>query len=112
MFGHSYEICGEMGFGWCRRLMLMHQILASDAGGENALLEIARRLGKRYRYSAAAAVEARGRIEQVLRLLSARLLQQRTKGSRYFVGSVLSARQSVFWDVSERTPTGSFCWKG
>jgi glutathione S-transferase len=96
MFGYSHEICGEMGFGWCRRLTLMDGILSRDSGVENAGLEIVRRMGARYGYDATAAAAARGRIEQVLVLLGRRLRQQRARGRPYFVGSALTALD-IYW---------------
>ncbi len=53
MFGLANEICGEGGFGWRRRMMMLEATLAGGAGqGIPALL------GRKYGYSAAAAREA------------------------------------------------------
>ncbi len=50
MFGLANEICGEGGFSWRRRMMMLEATLAGGAGqGIPALL------GRKYGYSAAAA---------------------------------------------------------
>ncbi len=50
MFGLAREVCGELGFGWCRRLMMLHALLAPGADVPEAAREVGRRLGARYGY--------------------------------------------------------------
>ncbi len=88
MFGLAHEICGELGFGWQRRLML----LSAFDGGNDAT----RTLARRYGFSEAAAAAAPGRTAQSLLLLSKQLRAQRADGSRYFVGDGLTALD-LYW---------------
>jgi glutathione S-transferase len=98
MFGLSHEICGEDGFGWNRRLMMISQVLEVPAQAESPLGEIMRRLGARYGYSRSAAAAAPERCAEILRLLASRLRRQRESGRRFFVGESLSALD-VYWAV-------------
>ncbi len=94
MFGLSHEICGEHGFGWSRRLMLIDGLLAPEAG------EIGRRagevLGARYGYSKEAAAAAPARVAAILKLLSTQLAGQKKKGHDFLVGPALSAAD-IYW---------------
>ena len=71
-FGLAHEICGEMGLGWCRRLMAIDAGLAANPDNP-----ISKMLGDKYGYGPAAAAAAPGRVVDVLRLLSKRLTEQR-----------------------------------
>jgi glutathione S-transferase len=53
-------------------------------------------LGNKYGYSPAAAEAAPARMAEILRLLGARLEQQRAKGSKFFIGNQLSALD-IYW---------------
>jgi glutathione S-transferase len=88
VFGVAHEICGEAGLGWSRRLQLVHAGL-QDAGGFSR--PVAKYLGKKYGYSAAAGAAAGARVAQLLHMMAAHLQAQRAAGSRYFVGESLSA---------------------
>ena len=91
MFGLLNEVCGDQGFGWQRRLMLLHPALQSGGGeGVPALL------GKKYGYSVEAGQAAPERCVEILRTLSNQLLEQRERGSRFFVGNALSALD-LYW---------------
>jgi hypothetical protein len=83
LFGLSNEICGELGFGWCRRLLMIHTLLASE---DEATRESGRRLGQKYGYDPSAALAAPQRLAEILRLLHAQLERQRAHGSRFFIG--------------------------
>ncbi len=91
MFGLANEICGEGGFAWQRRLMLLHPALASgnDAG-------VTGLLGGKYGWTAEAGAAAPARCAEILRTLSAQILEQQQRGSRFFVGDRLSALD-VYW---------------
>ncbi len=90
MFGLCHEIAGDLGFGWQRRLMLLHPALEAGAGGVPALL------AGRYGYSPDAGKAAPGRSAEILRTLSAQLQAQRQRGSRFFVGDALTAAD-LYW---------------
>lgn len=95
MFGLSHELCGELGLAWCRRLMMIQQILARVPEGSPGHA-IAMTLASRYGYDAKSAEAAPQRIAQILSLLSAQLNEQRARGSAYLVGDRLSALD-VHW---------------
>ena len=90
MFGLAQEICGEQGFGWQRRLML----LAALGSGN----DVTRTLAGRYGWSGPAAAAAPGRSAEILLLLSKQLRAQRASGSPYFVGERLSALD-LYWSA-------------
>ncbi|HEY2526322.1 MAG TPA: hypothetical protein VGI29_14760 [Candidatus Binataceae bacterium] len=93
MFGYANEICGENGFGWSKRLMIIHQGLANpDEAGRRLFTYLA----EKYGYDRAAAAAAPARLVGILHALTARLEQQRARGSRFFVGDALSALD-IYW---------------
>ena len=93
MFGYANEICGENGFGWSKRLMIVQQGLANpDEAGRRLFTYLA----EKYGYDRAAAEAAPARLVEILQALAARLEQQRARGSRFFVGDALSALD-IYW---------------
>ncbi len=86
MFGLGRELCGELGFGWCRRLMLVDATLAVAPD-----LPMVRTLADRYGHTPELAAAAEGRCAEILALFSAQLASQRERGSRFLIGDVLSA---------------------
>jgi glutathione S-transferase len=88
MFGLANEICGQQGFGWHRRQMLLEHF-----GAES---DLTRALAARYPSDAAAAATAPARSAEVLALLSAELRAQKARGVPYFVGDSLSVLD-VYW---------------
>jgi glutathione S-transferase len=95
MFGYCNELCGENGFGWSRRIMVLHPTLVNPQSDE-AARDFASYLGGKYGYDQSTAEAAPTRIAQILRLLGTRLEQQRMKGSRFFIGTQLSALD-IYW---------------
>jgi len=98
MLGLCHEICGEDGFGWNRRLMLLDQVLSIPELADSPALQPARRLADRYGYGPAAAAAASGRVGDILRVLSERLHAQRGRGSGFFIGDSLTALD-IYWAV-------------
>ena len=96
MFGLSHELCGEDGFGWNRRLMMVHQALSAPASSESPVGVAMRRLGARYGYSPSAATAAPQRCAEILQLLASQLHRQRERDRHFFVGASLSALD-VYW---------------
>jgi hypothetical protein len=95
MFGYCNELCGQHGFGWAKRLMLVHPTLTNpnvDKGSRAFSIYI----GDKYGYNATEAEAAPRRCAQILQLLSNRLEQQRAKGSKFFIGNQLSALD-IYW---------------
>ena len=95
MFGYCNELCGEHGFGWSKRLMLIHPTLTNPNANEQSRA-FSTYMGNKYGYNAAGAEAAPARIAEILRLLSNRLEQQRAKGSKFFIGNQLSALD-IYW---------------
>ena len=91
MFWLLHEVAGDRGFGWQRRLMLVHPALQSGGGqGLPALL------GEKYGYSKEAGEAAPEGCIEILRTLSDQLAEQRERGSRFFIGDALSALD-LYW---------------
>ena len=91
VFGLGRELCGELGLGWCRRLMLVHQLMQAAPD-----LPVTRYLASRYGYDATAAEAAPQRVIAILQALRARLAAQRAHGRYYLVGDALSALD-IWW---------------
>lgn len=87
--GLSHEICGEMGFGWCRRLQGVHEGIS---GGSEGFPEgVAQYLGAKYGYRAEEAETYKARSVALLEMLGRRLQTQREAGSQFYLGSSLTA---------------------
>jgi glutathione S-transferase len=95
MFGLANELCGENGFGWSRRLMMLHATL-SNANAPAAAKSGAGFLGRKYGYLPAAAETAPSRVVEILRALNTQLHSQEKAGSKFFVGNRLSALD-IYW---------------
>jgi glutathione S-transferase len=95
MFGYANELCGEQGFSWSKRLLLFHATLTTPGLSEKNLA-LTRVLAPKYGYDAALVDGARARVVEILRALSARIQEQRRRGSRYLVGNQLSALD-IYW---------------
>lgn len=87
-FGISHEICGEAGLGWSRRLQLIH---AGVQGAGGFTEQVAQYLGRKYGYRLETGVAATPRVALLLGMLGARLKSQSEMGSRYYLGSSLTA---------------------
>jgi glutathione S-transferase len=95
MFGLSNEICGEFGFGWSRRLMMIHSAMANPNASEGAKKGM-RFMGAKYGYASDVAEAAPARVAQILTTLNDQLDSQRARGSRFLVGDRLSALD-IYW---------------
>jgi glutathione S-transferase len=87
--GLADAIAGELGFGWCRRLMMVEQMMRAPSLPE-PLGKLRDTLAWRYGWSEEAGRRAPQRCAEVLALLAARLRSQAERGSRYLVGDALS----------------------
>ena len=95
MFGYAHELCGELGFGWNRRLMMLDKMLPRE-GDPLRGNGPAETLGRRYGYSRAAAGAAGENVAATLADLSRLLREQRAAGGRFLVGDSLTALD-VYW---------------
>ena len=95
MFGYCNEICGEQGYAWSKRLMMVHSMLANPDVDEGTKAFWAG-FGNKYGYSPEAAEAAPERMATVVGSLAAQLEQQQARGSRFFIGNQLSALD-IYW---------------
>lgn len=86
VFGIGHEICGELGFGWNRRLDLMRPA-AGEAPGPFAM---------KYNYRETEAALANARVIALMTELAARLKRQQDRGSAYLVGQGVTAAD-FYW---------------
>ena len=90
MFGTINEICGENGFAWSRRLMMINA-LATNPNVDDKTREFWTRFGSKYNYSTAGATAAPARVAEIVKFLSGLLEQQKAKGSKFYIGDRLTA---------------------
>jgi len=95
MFGLANELCGETGFGWSKRLTMIHHG-ATSPDNDQATRTFWLQFGGKYGYSPAAAEAAPTRMTGILRGLGARLERQHGAGSRFLIGDRLSALD-IYW---------------
>lgn len=98
MFGLAFEICGEDGLGWHRRLQIMDTFLGQPGAESHPALETSRIIGRRYGYSREAAARSSRRVLEIVRLFSDQLAAQAKRGSEYLVGDRISA-VDVYWST-------------
>ena len=96
MFGLIFEIAGEMGLGWCRRLMMIDPGLRLPPDALGPMREVFERLGNRYGYSPEAAERAERRVVEILQVLAAQWRAQREAGRHFLLGDRLSALD-IYW---------------
>ena len=97
MFGYCNELCGEHGYGWAKRLMLLHPVLTNPDAEESAR-GFASHLGNKYGYNREEAAAAAARVAEILQALGSRLEQQHNNGSKFFIGDRLSALD-IYWST-------------
>ncbi len=81
------ELCGEGGFGWCRRLQFIEQLLAPDSSARD------RQAGKylHAKYGTTTEHDNELRSEAVVSLLANRLRAQKLAGRSMFIGEQITA---------------------
>jgi len=95
MFGIINEICGENGFAWSKRLLMIDSMV-NNSSVDPATQKFWKQMGGKYVYSEEAAAAAPSRIIEVLKFLTSRLEHQKSKGSKFFIGDRLSALD-IYW---------------
>lgn len=90
MFGFINEIGGENGFGWSKRLQLVHAALSSMTPQDDGYA-FWKTLADKYLYTHERGVAAKMRIIDVLNSLATQLATQQQRGSHYLIGDQLSA---------------------
>jgi glutathione S-transferase len=91
MIGLSFEICGEGGLGWNRRLQLFAPMMEAADPPPGVV-----RMAAKYGYSRPAAHAARDRVIAQLGALAQRLEAQYAAGRDYFIGDSLTALDVYF----------------
>lgn len=90
MFGLSHEICGEMGIGWCMRLLMLRAGM-DHSGSVSLPPEPAAMLAAKYGFNPTHVAAAEDRVVGVLGALDEAL-----GDAEYFIGGRLSALD-VYW---------------
>jgi glutathione S-transferase len=94
MFGISHEVCGEMGFGWCLRLLAVQRSLSHDPSSGAAQgfpPEVAASLAGKYGFNPRDVGVAKSRVMAVTAMLDERLAT-----NRFLLAGELSALD-VYW---------------
>jgi len=86
--GIGNEICGEWGFGWCRRAMLVADAEPGTAAADRARSD--------YGMTPEVMIASPARVAKILTMLVDRLKAQQAMGSPYLVGDALSAAD-IYW---------------
>lgn len=84
--GLANEVAGELGFGWCRRIML----LQTDDTTPPATRKLLESLNARYASPDYSAARAAARCAEIMGALARRLHAQRARGSDYLLGDALT----------------------
>ncbi|MBM4385575.1 MAG: hypothetical protein FJ091_19670 [Deltaproteobacteria bacterium] len=90
--GLANEVAGELGFGWCRRLMLL-EITPQTPPASRAMLEA---LLPRYASPDFPPARAAERCAEIMRAFAQRLRAQRARGSDYLLGDTLTV-VDLYW---------------
>ncbi|HTY56003.1 MAG TPA: hypothetical protein VMB26_12410 [Candidatus Binataceae bacterium] len=94
MFGLANEICGEQGFGWNKRNIMVRD--HTQVGMEPGVVDFFTKLGSKYGYTVEDGKNAPSRCAEILTRLASRLQEQRKKGSKFFIGNGLTALD-IYW---------------
>jgi glutathione S-transferase len=89
LFGLANELCGELGFGWCRRNAGIH--LSIEKAPPGPMREWALGFGRKYGYRAEEGPLYARRVRAILELFTGVLREQRARGSRFLLGDGLTA---------------------
>ena len=95
LLGLCGEIHGEMGLGWCRRLMMFDPILSAVPAGDPSI-EPMERMAAKYGYFRGSQAMARERVIRVLAAFSERMGRQLQDGSEFLFGDSLTALDLVW----------------
>jgi glutathione S-transferase len=94
LFGLAHEICGEMGLGWCARLLACN--LGYEQNGSSFPQVVIDMMAKKYGWSPGMGALAKPRVLQILHSLDERLGLQQASGKQYLIGDSLTALD-IYW---------------
>ena len=95
--GLCHELAGREGFGWTKRLTMIHANLETLAPGAPARA-FWEHMATKYGYAPASGAAAPGRLASIVRAFARRLECQHDAGRRYLVGDQLSA-VDIYWST-------------
>ena len=95
VFGIGYEICGELGFGWCRRLPMLN-LMVPQTDEIEMRDDLPEQLRPNYGNGSENLEYASRRCADIVTYLANRLKDQKAKGSPYLVGDKLTAAD-IWW---------------
>jgi glutathione S-transferase len=90
MFGLSRELCGEMGLGWCRRLVGMGAAMRNSANPTLKSMNV------KFGSSTEEEAQSQSRVVEIIGLLTQQLARSSSAGNRYFIGKSLTALD-IYW---------------
>lgn len=93
LFGLGHEICGEMGLGWCLRLLLIQRALGHDPETAPLPPDAAAALAAKYGFIPAHVRQAKSRVLAILAMLDRRL-----QAGPFLLGEELTAAD-IYWAV-------------
>jgi glutathione S-transferase len=94
LFGLSHELCGEMGLGWCFRLLACAS--AYDKHDSAFPMVVVDMMAKKYGWSPDMGAIAKPRVLEILNSLDQRLALQQANNQQYLIGDTLSALD-IYW---------------
>lgn len=97
MFGLSHELCGREGFGWTKRIAMIHANLTT-LGIDHPARRFWVHMAGKYGYTPAAGEAAPARLARIVRAFARRIERQHDAGRRYFIGDRLSALD-IYWST-------------
>ncbi len=95
MFGLIQLLAGEGGFGWTKRIAILHRALTEmdpDDLGRSLWVHV----GQKYLYTPELGAAAPRRMASIVAHMDQRLEAQKMAGSHYFIGNQLSALD-IYW---------------
>ena len=95
LFGLGHQLVGEGGFGWTKRIAMLHRAL-TDMAPDDPERELWAYIGEKYLYTPELGEKAPARMAGILTTLHERLEVQKMAGSHYFIGDQLSALD-LYW---------------
>jgi glutathione S-transferase len=94
LFGLSHELCGEMGFGWCFRLLACSQGYEQEGSAfPRVVIDM---MASKYGWSPGMSAIAKARALEIMRSIEARLASQQSNGKPYLIGDALTALD-IYW---------------
>lgn len=97
VIGLCHELAGREGFGWTRRIAMIHANLGSLPEG-HAGRAFWEHMATKYGYTPQAGAAAPARLAAIVDAFARRLARQQAAGSRYLVGERLSA-VDIYWST-------------